>query len=96
MLFFTAKGYASELLWPNSVWWNQHALISLLLFQAVMFAAFSRRFLNLASNLPTADKVALAAGWIIAFSLLAYLYLPDAYLSVMVRVALAYVALLEG
>lgn len=54
---FSYDGFAYEYLWPDSVWWANHAPATLLCLVLMLGAVFARAFLVLPSIAPSADRI---------------------------------------
>jgi diguanylate cyclase (GGDEF)-like protein len=53
----TLDGFAFQYLWPENVWWANHALGTGLCVTLAFGCLFARRFLSLPANAPTLDRV---------------------------------------
>jgi len=58
VLLATIDGLSYQYLWPNAVWWNNHAITVLLNFSLAMSLVFGREFLNTRKFNPRLHKLA--------------------------------------
>jgi len=58
---FVLDGYAFQYLWPNDIWWANHALGTALCLTLAAGVLFARRFLALPAIAPVADRLFVAA-----------------------------------
>jgi serine/threonine protein kinase len=74
---FSLDGLSFEYLWPNSVWWNNHALPFLAGFTSLWLALFTKLFLSTAERLPRCN-FALNVGCVCGIlNMIAGLTLPE-------------------
>ena len=70
MALLTFDGFGFEYLWPNSVWWANHALATAFSLSMAFASLFARRFLETRTNAPLFDSLWLglsAVGFALAF-----------------------------
>ena len=70
MALLTFDGFGFEYLWPNSVWWSNHALATAFSLSMAFASLFARRFLETRTNAPLFDSLWLglsAVGFALAF-----------------------------
>lgn len=58
VLLATIDGLSYQYLWPNAIWWNNHAIAVLLNFSLAMSLVFGRQFLNTRKFNPRLHKLA--------------------------------------